>query len=308
MTSTVAERSPSSPSGILERDRSLNIRLIVGTLLALGVVGILWLDRYLNTDFGLCVAVSVLVFLALQEFYAMVESDRVHPQKILGGCMGICLVIAQWWGLRRSTYPLPAPFDPGSFMICVLIFLTLWQASRQSPPDLIHSLAATLFGVFYIGFLLSYLLKTRYIRELGGLSGSAGFFLVALTVSCAKGSDIFAYLFGRKFGRHRLAPKISPKKTWEGAIAGVAGSIGIALTGTHPALALFTTTEAIVFGTVIGIAAELGDLAESLLKRDARVKDSGALLPAFGGALDLVDCLLISSPTAYYLTICMKQF
>jgi phosphatidate cytidylyltransferase len=116
-------------------------------------------------------------------------------------------------------------------------------------------------------------------------------------------SDVGGFLFGSLFGRRRLIPRISPGKSWEGAICGVVCSIVAALACSHPSIGLLTFLEpwkAVVFGLVIGIVALCGDLGESLLKRGTGVKDAGNLVPGFGGFLDVVDSLLATAPVSYF--------
>ncbi|MFM7132251.1 MAG: phosphatidate cytidylyltransferase, partial [bacterium] len=135
---------------------------------------------------------------------------------------------------------------------------------------------------------------------------TSGPFALYLVVAATKGTDTGAYTFGKLFGRHLMTPRLSPKKTWEGAAGGVLFAIGLtflvqlieqASTGTR---LLTSTAETLLFAISISIAGQLGDLAESLIKREARTKDASASLPGFGGVLDLLDSLLLAAPVGWF--------
>jgi phosphatidate cytidylyltransferase len=156
-----------------------------------------------------------------------------------------------------------------------------------------------IFVVVYLGVLASFLVQLRWLPSREGDAARATHALM-LAIFVPKCCDIGAYCTGRLFGRHRMTPLLSPKKTWEGA----AGGIGLAM-----ATALFGSwlgarpggwaLKAIGFGVVVGAAGMLGDLAESLIKREGQKKDASGAVPGFGGVLDVVDSLLFSSPAAY---------
>jgi phosphatidate cytidylyltransferase len=156
-----------------------------------------------------------------------------------------------------------------------------------------------LLVVSYAGLLPSFLLQLRW------LDGGLGSVALALAIFVPKCGDIGAYAMGRLLGKHPMTPLLSPKKTWEGAAGGLAASVLAALvlnlistfvSGKEPLLAW---PSAVLFGVVIGILAMLGDLAESLLKRDCGRKDASTLIPGFGGVLDVLDSVVFSAPVAY---------
>jgi phosphatidate cytidylyltransferase len=170
-------------------------------------------------------------------------------------------------------------------------------------------LAASAFSVLYVGGLLGFLIQLRLL-PVGGDVSRGGMVAMLSMILVVKATDIGAFTAGHLWGRHKLAPKLSPGKTWEGVIGGlalavlwawlslgpIAGRMGIEskLTGTSWIVAT------IGYGLVVGVAGIFGDLAESLLKRDAGVKDSSSWLPGFGGVLDLLDSLLVAAPVAYW--------
>jgi phosphatidate cytidylyltransferase len=147
---------------------------------------------------------------------------------------------------------------------------------------------------------------TAQLRWVAG--ASAGYLAIGSVVLCAKGGDIGAYFFGRRFGRHKLAPLLSPAKTWEGAFGALVGSGLCGWLWLSLATPLFvqgalppTWYWAVFYGALIGVVGMIGDLCESLIKRDVLRKDSSALFPGFGGLLDMLDSVLYAGPAALLL-------
>ncbi|MGI9429304.1 MAG: phosphatidate cytidylyltransferase, partial [Bythopirellula sp.] len=169
-------------------------------------------------------------------------------------------------------------------------------------------LAASAFSILYVGGLLGFLVQLRLL-PVGGDVSRGGMLAMLSMIVVVKATDIGAFTAGHLWGRHKLAPTLSPGKTWEGVIGGlafavlwswlslgpIAGRFGIAskLSGAS------WVAAAIGYGLVVGVAGVVGDLTESLLKRDAGVKDSSTWLPGFGGVLDVLDSLLVAAPVAY---------
>lgn len=181
----------------------------------------------------------------------------------------------------------------GMGVLTVLLMLTLlvWFVLRQDAR--IEDACVSALGPLYTGMLLSCLMLVR--PELPGFLGGLLVFVILLSVWA---NDVFAYLVGCKFGKHRLAPKISPKKSVEGFVAGLVGSVAVwQLTLLIPHLRIFWW-EALIFGLVCGVMAVLGDLVESRIKRNCGVKDSGTIMPGHGGLLDRTDSILFVSATS----------
>jgi phosphatidate cytidylyltransferase len=175
----------------------------------------------------------------------------------------------------------------------------------QEPGRASINVAATAFAVLYLGGCLGTIVQIRLARAplpIGGLRGLLPLLAFIVTV---KLSDICQYAFGRLFGRHKLAPRLSPGKTWEGAVGGIA--LTSVIVSTAIALRVYGWEQLqwqflippILFTLSVAVAGLFGDLAESLLKRDAGFKDSSSWMPGFGGVLDLMDSLLLSAPVAY---------
>jgi phosphatidate cytidylyltransferase len=161
------------------------------------------------------------------------------------------------------------------------------------------SVSVTLLGVAWIGLGLAHALLLRDIDEHGVLA----VYTVLLAVWAG---DAAAYFIGLLFGRHKLAPTVSPGKTWEGLIAGTVATIGVTFIAVYEQ-SFLSIAESLALGAVIAIVAPLGDLFESALKRDADVKDSGRLLAGHGGVLDRIDALLFAWVAAYYFVVAFGQ-
>jgi phosphatidate cytidylyltransferase len=187
------------------------------------------------------------------------------------------------------------------FDIFVLLVFALGVFLRQFPqklnPQAIETMAVTLFGLIYVAWLCNFITRINFATP-------AGRFWVMYLVVTTKFTDIGAYLTGMAIGRHKMIPRISPNKTWEGTAGGVLFALGGSLL-CYAALHKQLTGDgmllphAVALGVLLGAAAIIGDLAESLIKREAGVKDSSTWLPGHGGALDLIDSLLFTAPLLY---------
>jgi phosphatidate cytidylyltransferase len=174
-------------------------------------------------------------------------------------------------------------------------------ASRLGSPHLERSItdaAVVVFGVLYVGLTLGHLLLTRNLPD--------GSFLIFFIVLTTWAGDTGAYYAGKSWGRMRLAPRISPNKTVEGLVGGMALATGAALVARAWFLGSFTVADAVVCGIGLTLVGVVGDLSESALKRAAGVKDSGGLIPAHGGMLDRLDSMLFTAPAFYYYVTLVK--
>lgn len=262
----------------------------VGIPLAVGAV-------YLG-GFVLGGLLAVIAVLAVLEFYRMAERKAARPLAYLGAAGAAALV------LLAASFPEEGPGGAGfAWLLAVFVLAAvtaaIWTRGVEGEPLL--SVSTTVFGTLYTGGLLSYALFLRHLpARPDPLHGTA---LVFAPVLLTWASDTFAYFVGRAFGRRKLIPRVSPGKTVEGSLGALVGTVLVAV-GYSFVLARFpayrmSVAEAAAFGVLVSVSAQVGDLAESLLKRDAGVKDSGALLPGHGGALDRFDSLLFTLPLAY---------
>ncbi len=182
-------------------------------------------------------------------------------------------------------------------IVLVLLLIFLLQLSRKENTNAIVGISTTLFGVLYVSWFFSFLIKIRFL-----LPGVAGVKLVGFILLITKCGDIGALLIGSRFGKHPLLARISPNKTIEGSIGSFTFSALTALLARCllPVELSFSTAHILLIGIFFGGIGQLGDMSESLIKRDCNVKDSGKFLPALGGALDAIDSLLFSSPVFYF--------
>lgn len=235
------------------------------------------------------------IIVSLFEFYDMLRSKGIRTLRITGVIFAIVLSLCAYWGKTE--------YMNASLTFILVLFLSLQLIARE-PKASVANLSNTMLGVLYIGWLFSYLLVLRRLPM-----GREYLFMV---LSIAWIGDSGAYIIGTKWGKHKLIPRISPKKSLEGAVGGLCFSLLAALLARW----FFITPWAsrwfnldlhiihyIVLGVLLGAVGQLGDLAESLLKRDAKVKDSGGVIPGHGGLLDVIDSLLFAAPVMYYYII-----
>jgi phosphatidate cytidylyltransferase len=254
----------------------LGSRLLVSAALLPIVIGAVYLGGWWLTGLALIGGL-----LALHELYTIARPLRPI---VLGGFAGLTLTLV---GLQLGGLTWLLGGIVATIAVSFLVFLV--GGARQTVTS---AFAVTTLGVVWVGGGLAHLVALRDIPSDGRLL----LFTVLITVFA---DDTAAYAIGRLFGRHRMAPVISPGKSWEGFVAGTLVAVAV------PFFALYeqnviSTWESLILGAVVGIAATLGDLFESAVKRDLGVKDSGGLLGGHGGVLDRLDSLLWAGPAAFY--------
>ncbi len=236
------------------------------------------------------VLVDLIIPLGLREFYVLMRAKGYQPFEALGY---FCALAISWYAWRAGVgVPL---IVTGSLLLIMVRELF----RREMTRSLAH-IAVTVFGIMYIGWMGSHLVMLRELPATLGLDDHIGAQLVCFAALLTWATDTGAYLFGVAFGRHKLIPRISPNKTVEGAVGGLisAGFCGwLCSKGLTPFLTPFAAT---VVGLIVGVMAQLGDLVESMIKRDAGIKDSAELIPGHGGVLDRFDSLLFTVPVLYY--------
>jgi phosphatidate cytidylyltransferase len=236
--------------------------------------------------------VAVGILLAQYEYYRLHFTDRWTLTIGAGLALGLLVTVAA--AAPPIVYPLERALV--SFVVAVILLAHLFAGRDQK--TVLSDSAVLAFGVLYIAWLLSHLISIRQFEE--------GVFLVFFLFVVTWGNDIAAYYSGTLWGRHQMAPETSPKKTWEGAVGGLVGSLALACACRAWFLPSLSLTHALGVGFLLGIAAPLGDLCESLLKRCAGVKDSGGLIPGHGGMLDRIDSLIFTTPAFYYYLLIIK--
>jgi len=244
---------------------------------------------------GLYLFMNIVVAQAVWEFYKICEAKGLPSFKVWGVIGTVSLISGSWFFFASPLFEkLSYDFD-----IVILIVFALGVFIRQFPQKLnprgIETMAVTLFGLIYVGWLANFMTRINFANPNGR-------YYVMLLVVVTKFTDIGAYLTGSTIGRHKMVPRISPKKTWEGTAGGIAFAVGGAFLcrWVMPVqMAVITNFHAVVIGLLLGTAAVIGDLAESLIKREAGVKDSSNVLPGHGGCLDMIDSLLFTAPLLY---------
>lgn len=274
--------------------------------------GVFFLDLRLDTDIGSTALLALLVGTALFEFYTLLGlSSRTRFRAVAAGLFLFGCLYVEEKGL--ALFPVE-PVALGLVLVAVLLVFPrlLWPEAAPFPdrpaPGLpegtLREAAVISLGLFYVVFLLGYLLRVRLLDVPGASEGQRdGILLVAFVILSAKGADMGGYLVGRRFGRHKILPRVSPKKSFEGTAAGLVLSAGLAaaMAAWVPPLSdLMDPAPAAVFGLVAGALSLAGDLVESAIKRRVGTKDSGRLIPEYGGMLDLLDSLMFASPAGYY--------
>ena len=250
-------------------------RIAVSAILLPVVLGVVWLGGWWL--FGLALAGGLL---ALHELYAMTRGLRPI---VLGGYAGLVLTLlgAQLGG---TTWVLAGIL--ATIAAALLVFFV--SSARQNA---VAGFAVTVLGVAWVGGGLAHLMLVRDLP----VDGRLLLFTILLTVFA---DDTAAFFVGRAIGRHRLAPAISPGKTWEGFVGGTLAGVAVTFFALYEQ-DVVTTGESLLLGLAIALSSTLGDLFESAVKRDLAVKDSGRLLAGHGGVLDRVDSLLWAGPAAY---------
>jgi phosphatidate cytidylyltransferase len=254
---------------------SLFTRILVAAVLLPPVLLLIWTGGWWL--FGLAAVVSVL---ALHEFYGMTRELR--PVLLAGYAGTIAALVGAEWGPQWAL----------AGFLSTFAFSFVFKGMAGVRPTTV-STAATVLGVAWIGLGLAHVLFIREVPEHGVLAA----FTVLLTVFVC---DTAAFVAGRLFGRHKLAPRTSPGKTWEGLVAGTVAAILVPFFTLYEQ-SFLTIPQSLALGAAIAVAAPMGDLFESALKRDAGVKDTGRLLLGHGGILDRLDALLFAAVVSYYL-------
>jgi phosphatidate cytidylyltransferase len=221
------------------------------------------------------------------ECLVLIGCTPACPYKSLG-IAGSLAVLATFLGLGPSLPAILPVFLVVVFAMCV----SMW--ARDDPAAMLGSVLGTLFPVIFVGVALSYTVALRAIP------GEDGEDLLMLLLACVIAADTAAYYVGSTIGRRRLAPRVSPKKSWEGAVGGVVASVGAALLAHVWFYQRLPLIHAVILGLLLAVASILGDLSESVVKRAAGAKDASNLLPGHGGLLDRADSLLLAGPVLYH--------
>ncbi len=260
--------------------RNLPLAIASGLVLAAALLGSLFTSALLLLAF-----VGALLVIALLELDVAVREQGVRPATPVAGGAGLVMLFGAYW---------VGPSAQALGVLLLLLGAVVWVFLGTDRERVVPTISTTLLGGLWVPFLASHL-GLLLAREHGEWAVLA---VIALAVT----NDIGAYGFGAAFGRHKLAPRVSPAKTWEGLLGGLVTVLVIAALVTAR-LPGFDLTTALLLGVVVVPAATLGDLTESLVKRDLGVKDLGSIVPGHGGIMDRVDSILFALPAAHLLLL-----
>jgi phosphatidate cytidylyltransferase len=258
--------------------------LVARTITGLVALPVIWGCVYFG-GVPFLIFLLVLALFSVNEFYNLMLKKGYFPAYWVGNVITAFFIIFSYYSISRNW-----ELAHSAILTIAATLALMAGVFLKREKDTIVDIAVTMFGMIYIGWFFSYFL---FIRDLT-IHGAYLFFLM-FTIWAM---DIVSYFVGKRFGSHKLAPTISPNKTWEGAVAGFITAIVAA--DIFSGFILMNGTHAIVLGTIIGVVAQLSDLVESVIKRDVGVKDSSQLLPGHGGMLDRMDSFILTAPIMYY--------
>ena len=275
------------------------------------LIGIFGLIVVLLGDWYFTIAIALLTYLALLEFFRMAEFTGIKPATKT--TLFSCLIIITSTYLE-TTGLIDKEIANSILPICSVGICT-WLL-LQPKSGTISDIAASIFGLFYLGFLPSYWIKLRALETglsnsgvtlLSNFSNSIGLYLTLTSCFLIVASDIGSYFIGKSFGKRSLSP-ISPSKTIEGLIGGISCSILLAIFFAFVLNLGNPLLIGVLYGLLISLMALVGDLIESMMKRDAKIKDSGTFLPGHGGILDRIDSYIFTPSVIYYIIIIFNYF
>ncbi len=265
-----------------------------GTRIIVSVLAIpfIALASYFGGIFFLIFVLGI-ALISFYEFAQLAKNKSSNPLTF-AGLSAVTLILLNQYFSWLSFFKLAV------IIIAILLLIELYHNKNSA----ILNLGSTLLGIFYIGLFSTSLLAIRELYNYSDLLYEQGGFLIISLFVTIWICDSAAFFLGTAFGKHKLFKRVSPKKSWEGAIAGFIFAILTMIAAHFLILDHFSIADSIVIGAIVGIIGQFGDLIESLIKRDADVKDSSALIPGHGGVFDRFDSLLYTSPFVYlYLTL-----
>ena len=282
------------PTG--KKPRPLAIKIAVGIAGGLFFLTLVFVQR---SGLPFALAVAIFSILGASELYRAVQNQNGEPTEIIGYIACVLFQFAAWKNAGKEFQA----YMPAMFIILLIAALLAELVKKRSKP--LVNVGATLLGAVWVGWMLSYLTLIRSTSLPGITPPIAGTstpeWLVVFVVGATWWSDTGALFAGKFFGRHKMAPNISPAKTWEGSFGGLVFSAIWGVAFGH--WIHLDPGHAIILSLLCGVFGQLGDLCESALKRDLGLKDLGVVFPGHGGVLDRVDSLLFAAPLAYYYLI-----
>lgn len=274
-----------------EKMKDLGVRTASGLILGVVVLGAIYWSVW---SFGALLAVILVA--GMSEFYSLVEKQGSAPQRLIGTITGVVLLALNFYFAYCIAYEQglvvlgdsPWLVRGLAFLLLLLPLMLVCELFRRREHPA-ADVGVTLLGVVYVALPLSLM---SFIPVAGGAGWQPGAMIAYVFIIWA--NDVFAYLVGMTLGRHRLCERLSPKKSWEGFFGGLLGAVALGLLAARLLGADYLAWVGLAL--VAAVTGVLGDLAESMFKRAAGVKDSGRLIPGHGGVLDRFDAMLLSAP------------
>ncbi|MDK1020633.1 MAG: phosphatidate cytidylyltransferase [Candidatus Hydrogenedentes bacterium] len=264
-------------------------RWITALAVLSGVLALIWVP---GLHWGLTLFVAFIAGVALYEYYGLALKTGAQPQVVGGIATGVAVVLSGYFG---------EPMYTNAALMAAIVIVAFLHVTH--PPPSAAGIASSVFGTIYAGWFPAHILL------LHAMEGEGPGVVMTLLVAVAL-TDTAAYFVGKNFGSRPLAPVVSPKKTWEGAIGGFVFAVlgmavlcGLRMATDWTALPDWSLPRYMLSGAGVSAVAQVGDLVASSFKRDADVKDSGGLFPGHGGALDRCDGFLFGAPVLYYMAV-----
>jgi phosphatidate cytidylyltransferase len=307
-------------------EQSLRNRLTYGPIMLAGLFLLLWLDWWVQHytaglgwnlvvssggmtraagigGVGLMIILLIAMPFAVRELATLFAAERVKPYRLIAA-VGAGALITHAFCTQFRKFQLYSTSVLALIVVMVMLLAALRRAWSKQTAEAITHMAGTVLSTLYLGGLAWFLIALR-VKQSARVDRYSGTTMIILMILlCVKSTDIGAYFGGRALGKHKLIPWLSPGKTWEGLFFGLltAGIVGaVCARWINPPAYHLEWWKGAIFGIIIGGIGQLGDLLESMMKRDAEVKDSGTLVPGFGGVLDIIDSPLLAAPFAYIL-------
>jgi len=282
----------------------LKHRIVSGVL----ILAALALVIFFLPAIGGCLLLVAISALAQVEFYSMASMTALPVFRIVGVLCGTALISGTFFSIGPGAEDMAAAYKWEHFVLLLtLIVVFVRQFPQKHNDQPLSTIGCTLLGVWYVPYLFNFFTRLAFSWEDHGLLGrvgETGRAMVLYLVLVVKSTDMGAYFVGRFIGRHKLFPRISPAKTWEGFFGGIGAalltSVGLfAALGGRLGTVRMGLTDAVVLGLLLAMVGTVGDMFESLLKRASGAKDSGTVIPGMGGILDVLDSLLFGAPVLY---------
>ena len=297
---------PTTAAPALTKAQTFLRRLLSTAVLWTVILAAMFSGNRFISDGVFLLLVAFLALSGLVEFYGLAEKRGLASFKISGVIGGLLLMVGTFLNVTGHLGSTGSPARVNDFETSFLIVFVLGLCVRQfvskSNTAGLIAISTTLFGLMYVPWLLNFIQKINFYPFAPGSPADAGKYFLLYFILITKFSDMGAYAIGSLIGKHKMIPRISPGKTWEGFGGAIVVSTGASVAFVYffgAKMVGMNYLHAVILGVVLSVTAVVGDLIESLFKREAGVKDSGALFPGIGGILDLLDSLLFNAPIMY---------